>query len=132
MSTDDLTARARARAEAAKWFEGSATAALVSELADEVDRLRALHADLTARLGYGDGITEPQADNDTIVRGVDQDRMDAHDAWEERDAARAALERVRGVRAQHPVCDVHPEDDSAACGWKRTVIDIDEALEGES
>lgn len=27
------------------------------------DRLR----DLTSRLGYGDGITEPQADNDTIV-----------------------------------------------------------------
>jgi hypothetical protein len=52
------------------------------------DRLR----DLTDRLGYGDGVTEPMAPNDVIVAGVEQDRADArewheHQAWRNECAA---------------------------------------------
>lgn len=36
-----------------------------------------VHRDLTSRLGFGDGITEPMADNDTIVEFVEQLLMEA-------------------------------------------------------
>lgn len=36
-----------------------------------------VHRDLTSRLGFGDGITEPMADNDTIVEFFDQRLMEA-------------------------------------------------------
>jgi hypothetical protein len=35
------------------------------------------HRDLVSRLGFGDNITEPMADNDTIVEFVDQVSMEA-------------------------------------------------------
>ena len=47
------------------------------------ERLR----DLTSRLGYGDGITEPMAPNDVIVEGVERDRADASE-WHENQAWR--------------------------------------------
>ncbi|UIU47026.1 hypothetical protein [Microcystis phage MinS1] len=42
--------------------------------------------DLTRRLGFGDGITEPQADNDTIVAWFKEQSRDAaewreHELW---------------------------------------------------
>lgn len=46
--------------------------------ADAAGRLR----DLTSRLGFGDGITEPQADNDTVVAWFDGCRREA-DEWRE-------------------------------------------------
>ncbi|MBE7701238.1 hypothetical protein H9623_13125 [Oerskovia sp. Sa1BUA8] len=71
MSTDDLTPRAR------EWARTRATGigALVSELADEVDRLR--------------------AENERY-RNL-WDRHGKNDLLAERDAARAALERVRAL-----------------------------------
>jgi hypothetical protein len=71
VSTDDLTRRARAAARGLKPTVPG-TSALVSELADEVDRLRAYIA------------TQPHPSDLAQVEG-------------ERDAARAALGRVRGL-----------------------------------
>lgn len=42
---------------------------------EAVEQARAVHRNLTSRLGFGDGITEPMADNDTIVAAVAEDRM---------------------------------------------------------
>ncbi len=41
-----------------------------------------VHRDLTRRLGFGDGITEPMADNDTIVAWFEQQSRDASE-WQE-------------------------------------------------
>lgn len=43
--------------------------------------------------------------------------------------ALAAVERIRESRSNHPECDKHDEADPVTCGWKRTVQDIDKALE---
>ena len=42
------------------------------------ERLR----DLVSRLGFGDDITEPMADNDTVVRWFDEQSRDANE-WQE-------------------------------------------------
>lgn len=41
-----------------------------------------VHRDLTSRLGFGDGITEPMADNDTIVEWFEQRTIEAREWWE--------------------------------------------------
>jgi hypothetical protein len=38
------------------------------------------------------------------------------------------IERIKTARSNHPECNVHPDDDTVACGWKRAVQDIDKAL----
>jgi hypothetical protein len=87
MTTDDLTRRARAEVRTLDAVpEAAYTAALVSELADEVNRLRALWGETLA----------------------------------ERDAARAALERVRTVA----------EDGDRLDGLWIYAPDLDRALEG--
>lgn len=40
------------------------------------------HRDLVSRLGFGDNITEPMADNDTIVRWVEEQAGEAAEWWE--------------------------------------------------
>lgn len=100
MSTDELTARARAEVRTLDAVpEAAYTAALLSELADEVDQLRA-EVDSKARDG----------------------RLRLRAMTAERDAARAALERVRAIAtlAEH-----------GASGF--AIADaLTEALEGES
>lgn len=54
----------------------------VRELQAELKAAVELHRDLTGRLGYGDDITEPQADNSTIVEAVDNLRTIERDHWE--------------------------------------------------
>ena len=49
-----------------------ATVEELEELREEVSAERKNHADLTSRMGFGDGVTEPQADNDTIMRAWDE------------------------------------------------------------
>lgn len=56
--------------------------AALDEARAEVERLREVHRDLTRRLGFGDNITEPQADNDTIVAWYEQQGREA-DEWRE-------------------------------------------------
>jgi hypothetical protein len=45
---------------------------------------RQVHRDLTSRLGFGDGITEPQASNDQIVQEIERERSEASDLHEYR------------------------------------------------
>lgn len=48
---------------------------------------QAVHRDLTRRLGFGDDITEPMADNNTIVAWFDQQGRDAAE-WREHERFR--------------------------------------------
>ena len=41
------------------------------------------------------------------------------------------LAPIRAALANHPRCDIHPDDDPIKCGWKRAVADIQAALDRE-
>lgn len=42
------------------------------------------------------------------------------------------IQRVREALGNHPrTCDQHTEDDPVKCGWKRAVIDVQNALGGD-
>lgn len=61
------------------------TAAVARILAARIVQARAgeeAHRDLVRRLGFGDNITEPMADNDTIVAWFEQQSRDANE-WQE-------------------------------------------------
>lgn len=46
--------------------------------------------------------------------------------------AEQAVARVREALSGHPcTCDRHTEDDPVKCGWKRAVIDVQRALNGD-
>ena len=63
-----------------------------------------VHRDLTSRLGFGDGITEPMADNDTIVAWFEEQSRLANE-WVEHE-----LWRGDCYAAGHPDdedCDEH-------------------------
>lgn len=42
------------------------------------------------------------------------------------------LDAVRAALAGHPKCEEHPDGDVIKCGWKRAVLDVQHALDGES
>ena len=48
----------------------------------------------------------------------------------ERDAALAALERVRAAVSGHPKCDRYEEGDVISCGWKSAYASVVAALDG--
>jgi hypothetical protein len=96
------------------------------------------HRDLTSRLGFGDGITEPQADNDTIVRLVQEQRWAKDAAEHQRDEWRRArddlsdqllieqhkVDTVRGLLAAYGEAEGTPTD------YEFLVHQISTALEG--
>lgn len=47
---------------------------------------------------------------------------------DERDALARTVERIKVARSNHPACELHEGDGAVVCGWKRTVLDIDVAL----
>ena len=51
----------------------------------------------------------------------------AHDA----EVRAQALAPIREALAGHPHCDIHPDGDSIACGWKRAVASVQAALDKE-
>lgn len=70
------------------------------------ERLR----DLTSRLGFGDGVTEPQADNDTIIDFVNEQGREAaewreHQSWLN-DCAAAGCDPLEDCPLHAPAC--HP------------------------
>ena len=42
-----------------------------------------------------------------------------------------ALAPIREALDGHPRCDIHPDGDSIACGWKRAVASVQAALDKE-
>ena len=48
----------------------------------------------------------------------------------ERDAALAALERIRRAVSGHPECDRYEEGDVISCGWKSAYASVVAALDG--
>ena len=78
--------------------------ARVAAVVAERDALGARLRDLTRRLGFGDNINEPMADNDTIVKWFDEQGRDATE-WHEHE-----LWRNDCYAAGHPDdddCDEH-------------------------
>lgn len=67
------------------------------------ERLR----DLVSRLGFGDGVTEPMADNDTIVRWFEERALEANE-WVE-----SQQWRNECLAAGHPDDQDCPEHDPA-------------------
>jgi hypothetical protein len=117
MSTDDLTRRARAAARGLKPTVPG-TSALLSELADEVDRLREFgRAD---DLGMQHVLEERDAararvDELTAYIATQPHHSDLAQIEGERDAAQAALERVRAIATdtsgRHPSTRIlNPQD----------------------
>ena len=41
------------------------------------------------------------------------------------------LAPIRAALANHPRCDIHPDDDPIKCGWKRAVASVQAALDKE-
>lgn len=111
MSTDDLTARARAEARYLEMEGYDLTSALVSELADEVDRLRErgrLHreaAETNRRIEEGQlqriVTLEGECDEWAMQwRGADDMFADMID---KRDVLKAALERIKDLIEDTPI-----------------------------
>ncbi|MFC4124900.1 hypothetical protein [Nocardia rhizosphaerae] len=49
---------------------------------------------------------------------------------DEIETLRTQLDRIREALAQHPRCDVHPDDDEPiTCGWMRAVASVQWALD---
>lgn len=93
MSTNDLTARARARA--AHW-PMTETSALLSELADEVDQLRASLAEAVTARNYACR----QRDEEARAKVGNIDALNK--AVVERDAAQAVVDRVTDLVLNTP------------------------------
>ena len=51
----------------------------------------------------------------------------AHDA----EVRAQALAPIREALDGHPRCDIHPDDESITCGWKRAVASVQAALDKE-
>ena len=98
----------------AGWEVHLADVLFAARTADAAARLR----DLTHRLGFGDGITEPMADNDTIVRRLYDEQRDA-DEWREHqrwlnDCAQAGCDPTQDCPRHAPACHpAHPDPDAA-------------------
>ena len=57
---------------------------------------------------------------------------DAFNRWlagHDAEVREQALAPIRAALANHPRCDIHPDDDPIKCGWKRAVADIQAVLD---
>ena len=68
---------------------------------------------------------------ETELREVLRAAADALEAaTRERDAALAAIERIRQAVSGHPECDRYEEGDVISCGWKSAYASVVAALDG--
>ncbi|HET7327866.1 MAG TPA: hypothetical protein VFJ14_11350 [Nocardioidaceae bacterium] len=81
------------------------------------------HRDLTSRLGFGDNITERQADNDTIVAWFEEQSRDAKE-WQE-----SQLWRDDCYLAGHPEDEDCPEHDPILLAEQRGAARVKAAVE---
>lgn len=141
MSTDDLTARVRDHLAHADTLPRGLAIALLSELADEADRLRGELARTEQQIhednGFIDRIVDLEAENERLAsiafihNGCETIRRKGVQAvLEQRDAARAALERVRAWVDGADSEVLHEYD--WGWGYGAAVKDARNALEGES
>lgn len=63
-------------------------------------------------------------------RELRQMEIRAEKAEAERDAALAAIERIRQAVSGHPECDRYEEGDVISCGWKSAYASVVAALDG--
>jgi hypothetical protein len=96
----------------------SAARERVRVVESERDAARATHRDLVSRLGFGDNITEPMADNETIVAWFEQQGRDANE-WVE-----SQLWRNDCYAAGHP-----QDDDCHACDPRLALLARAESAE---
>lgn len=89
----------------------------LAEVEAERDAARATHRDLVSRLGFGDNITEPMADNDTIVAWFEQQGRDASE-WVE-----SQLWRNDCYAMGHP-----QDDDCHECDPRLALIEAREEI----
>ena len=81
----------------------------------------------TAWSDYGGLTSRPHS-------GTSDDRYAEFDRWlAARDAkvAAKALAPIRAALANHPRCDIHPDDDPVKCGWKRAIASVQAVLDKE-
>lgn len=91
--------------------EGAPTEALIAE------------AKRRARKRRGDGWLKEADMLDRLIAALEA-------ATRERDAAVAAVERIREAVSGHPECDRYSEDDVISCGWKSAYASVVAALDG--
>jgi len=102
-----------------------------------VDETRALIAEVRQEESIqdklGDGFGEGSEERAFYYGHLDRykrlaDALEA--ATRERDAALAAIERIRRAVAGHPECDRYEEGDVISCGWKSAYASVVAALDG--
>lgn len=138
MSTDDLTARVHDHLAHADTLPRGLAISLVSDLADEVDRLRAENERLASIEFIHNGCeTIRRRDVQAVLDQRDEARAEAdrfrtlwdrhgkNDLLAERDAARAALERVTDLLT------LWARLASQQANLGDVVLDLTRALEGE-
>lgn len=64
-------------------------------------------------------------------RGFADGSTDGEKLCDEIDALEATIQRVNTALSNHPrTCDKHTDESPITCGWKRAVIDVQDALDG--
>ena len=86
--------------------------------------------------GYNAGVEPKQlGGSDFMVwmadRLADPEVRAGYLAAHAREVRAQALAPIREALAGHPHCDIHPDGDSIACGWKRAVASVQAALDKE-
>lgn len=73
-------------------------------------------------------------DTNEATKQVEEDRAYLYQLslklGQERDAALAAIERIRQAVSGHPECDRYEEGDVISCGWKSAYASVVAALDG--
>lgn len=80
--------------------------------------------------GLDEGIKIGSAERDAANEYAFFARQTLAEVEEERDAALAAIERIRQAVSGHPECDRYEEGDVISCGWKSAYASVLAALDG--
>ena len=92
------------------------------------DKAEKVHRDLTSSLGFGDGITEPMADNKTIIQHVGEAVTDAQELWELTQAACVEA----GCDSEEDCYDHHPVRRAERAEHRATRAEAQSAIRGRA
>lgn len=78
---------------------------LLAAAEHRADKAEKVHRDLASALGFGDGITEPMADNETIIQRVGEAVSDSNDLWDltQAECVWAGCDLDEDCHTHHPV-----------------------------